>query len=150
MSSDQVSPKAHPSRPTIAYYHDNGIVVTNRYLTTKSRRYETIEIAELQQARGTTHPGVTVVLVIAVAEAAFVAPFVGVMQSALAWLVALLALAIPCVVGVFCAHRWPAQYELLADYRGRQVVLFTTRDRLEFGKVARSVRRAMEAARRPS
>jgi hypothetical protein len=45
----------------------------------------------------------TVGLVIAIAKATFVAPFVGVLDSALAWLVALLALAIPCVVGVFCA-----------------------------------------------
>jgi hypothetical protein len=49
-------------------------------------------------------------------------------------------------VGFFCARRWPAQYELLADYRGRQIVVFTTRDELEFGQVARSVRRAVEAS----
>jgi hypothetical protein len=61
------------------------------------------------------------------------------------WVAATLALAIPCLVGLFCARRWPAQYELLASYRGRQIVIFTTRDQTEFGQVSRAVHRAVEA-----
>jgi Family of unknown function (DUF6232) len=133
---------------SIAYYHRNGVVVTNKYLTSGAYRYEVGELTDLRQARGSTHPGVVVGLVIGVAEAAFVAPFVGLFHKPVAWLAAVLALAIPCLVGVFCARRWPAQYELLADYRGRQVVVFTTRDEREFGQVARAVRRAIEAAYR--
>ncbi|HKT04400.1 MAG TPA: DUF6232 family protein [Rugosimonospora sp.] len=148
MTSEYVTPASGAGRPTISYYHRNGVVVTNRYLTAGAYRYEITELNDLRQARGSTHPGVMVGLVIAVAEAAFVAPFVGLLRSPLAWLVTITALAIPCLVGAFCARRWPAQYELLADYRGRQVIIFSTRDEREFGQVARSVRRAVEAAYR--
>jgi hypothetical protein len=134
------------NRPTVAFYHRNGVVVTNRYLTSGPYRYEIAELTDLRQARGGTHPGVVVGLVIAVAEAVFVAPFVSFFQRPVAWLAVVVALAIPCGVGFFCARRWPAQYELLADYRGRQIIVFATRDEREFGQVARSVRRAIEAA----
>ncbi len=130
---------------TILYYHRNGVTVNSRYLTVGERRYEIAELSDLRQARGSTHPGVIVGLVIAVAEAGLVAPFLGAVRSPLAWLVALAALAIPCAVGAFCARRWPALYQLLADYRGRQVVVFSTRNEWEFGQVARSLRRAVEA-----
>src|SRR6266545_2157453 len=50
------------------------------------------------------------------------------------------------IVGMVCARRWPAQFELLARYRGRQIMLFATRDQYEFGQVARAVQRALEAA----
>jgi hypothetical protein len=146
MTSDQVPPAPHPGRPTIAFYRRNGVVVTNRYLTVGARRYEIAELTDLRQARGTTHPGVVVGLVIAVAEAAFVAPFVGLLRSPAAWLAAAVALVIPCLVGFYCARRWPAQYELLADYRGRQVIVFTTRDETEFGQMSRAIRRAIDAA----
>jgi hypothetical protein len=146
MTSDHVPPASHPGRPTIAYYRRNGVVVTNRYLTSGPYRYEIVELTDLRQARGGTHPGVMVGLVIAVAEAAFVAPFVGFFHRPVAWLGAVVALAIPCLVGFFCARRWPAQYELLADYRGRQIIVFATRDEREFGQVSRAIRRAIEAA----
>ena len=84
-------------------------------------------------------------MVIAVAEVPLVVLLVGVLRAPVAWLLSMLALLIPCLVGVVCAQRWPAQYELLARYRGGQVTLFTSRDEREFGQVARAVRRAMEA-----
>jgi hypothetical protein len=141
---------SEPVPRVIAYYHRNGVTVTSRYLTTGAYRYEIADLIDLRQARGGTHPGVIVGLVIAVAESAVVALFLGTFHSPGAWLVALVALAIPCLVGVYCARRWPAQYELLADYRGRQIILFATRDEREFGQVARSVRRAVEATFRQS
>ncbi len=143
MNSEAVPPV--PPRPVITYYHRNGVLVTSRYLQVGVNRYEIGELMDLRQARGGTHPGLIVGLVIAVAEAVFVAPFVGVLRSPLAWLAATVALGIPCLVGLVCARRWPAQYELLAEYRGRQTVVYVTRDELEFGQVTRSVRRAVEA-----
>jgi hypothetical protein len=131
--------------PSVVYYHRNGVLVTSRYLQVGVDRYEIGELTDLRQASGGTHPGLVVGLVIAVAEAVFVAPFVGVLHSPLAWLAAVVALGIPCLVGLVCAQRWPAQHELLADHHGRPTVLFATRDPLEFGQVARSVRRAVEA-----
>ena len=37
---------------TIAYYHRNGVVVTNRYLTSGPYRYEIGELTDLRQALG--------------------------------------------------------------------------------------------------
>ena len=51
----------------------------------------------------------------------------------------------PCLVALICAVRWPAEFGLIARYRGRDVTLFTTRDAHEFGLVTRALRRAVGA-----
>ena len=58
-------------------------------------------------------------------------------------LVGIIALSVPCLVGVICAIRWPAEFGLIARYRGQDVTLFTTRDAHEFGLVTRALRRAV-------
>ncbi len=135
-----------PGRRTILYYRNRGVIVTSRYLVVGAARYDLDELAELMRTRGSLHPGVIVGMVTAVAEAAIVAPLVGAGGAPEAWLLAGVALLIPCLVGLVCARRWPAQFELLARYRGRQIMLFATRDQYEFGQVARAVQRALEAA----
>ena len=116
------------------FYHQRGVEVTTRYLTVGPDRFELAELGDVMQARGPQHPGVKVGAATAVAEAAVVAPLVGVV-----------ALIIPLVVGVICAVRWPAEFALIGRYRGREVTLFATRDETEFGQVSRAVRRAIEA-----
>jgi hypothetical protein len=146
MSADRV----HPARsvtpgPQIVYFRRPGILVTSQQVSVGQYRYQVGQLADLMQARGATHPGAIVGLVIAVAEAPLVALLVGVVHTPAAWLLAVPALLIPCLVGFVCVRRWPAQYELLARYRGGQVILFSTRNEREFGQVARAVRRAIEA-----
>jgi hypothetical protein len=133
-------------RPTVVYYRQNGIVVTDRYFFAGGYRYEIAQLSGLMRTRGPVHPGGMVGLVIAVAEAAVVVPVVSVLRAPVAWMVGLAALLVPCLVGYVCARRWPPQYELLAHHRGREVTLFTTRDEREFGQVSRAVQRAVEAA----
>ena len=127
------------------FYHQRGVEVTTRYLTVGPDRYELAELADIMQARGRQHPGVKVGAAIAAAEAAVVAPLVGVVHGPVVWLVGVVALVIPLVVGVVCAVRWPAEFALIGRYRGREVTLFATRDETEFGQVSRAVRRAIEA-----
>jgi hypothetical protein len=146
MSADRVQPaRFEEPGPQIVYFRQPGILVTSRQVSVGPHRYQVGQLAELMQARGSVHPGAIVGLVIAVAEAPLVALLVGVLQAPLAGLLAVPALLIPCLVGLVCARRWPAQYELLAWYRGGQVSLFTTRSEREFGQVSRAIRRAMEA-----
>jgi len=135
-----------PRRQTILFYRQRGVIVTSRYVTVGDVRYELDELAELMHGRGSIHPGVMVGMVTAVAEAVIVAPLVGAAGAPKAWLLAVVALMVPCLVGLVCAQRWPAQYELLARYRGRQILLFASRNQTEFGQVARAVRKALEAA----
>jgi hypothetical protein len=148
-----VTPPPRPSepparrRPTALYYRQHGISVTGRHLIVADQRYDLAELGDLMQDRGTLHPGAIVALVIAVAEAMLVALLVSVLHSPLVWLLAVVALLIPCLVALVCARRWPPQYELLAQYRGHEVRLFATRDQREFGQVTRALRRALEALR---
>ncbi len=136
-----------PRRATILYYRQHGVIVTGRHLTVDADRYDLTELGELMQARGSLHSGAVAGGVITVAEALLLVPLVSTLRTPVAWLLSFVALLIPCLVGLVCARRWPAQYELLAQYRGHQVTLFATRDEREFGQVARAVRRALEALR---
>jgi hypothetical protein len=133
------------SRQDRFFYHQRGVEVTTRHLTVGPDRYELAELADIMQTRGAQHPGVKVGAATAVAEAAIVAPLVGVMQGPVVWLVAVVALLVPCAVGLICAVRWPAEFTLIGRYRGREITLFVTRDEREFGQVSRAVRRAIES-----
>ncbi|GAA5194794.1 hypothetical protein GCM10023322_60040 [Rugosimonospora acidiphila] len=146
MSADRVPPArtATPPEP-IVYLRRPGILVTSRQILVGPYRYQVCQLADLMRARGSTHPGALVGLVIAAAEVPLVALLIGLVNAPAAWLFAPPALLIPCLVGLVCLRRWPAPYELLARYRGGEVILFATRDQLEFGQVARAVRRAVEA-----
>jgi hypothetical protein len=153
MSADSIQqphgrvPEPSHRRATILYYRQHGVIVSGRHLTVGADRYDLAELGELMQARGSLHPGAIVGGVIAVAELLLLAPLVGALRAPVVWLLALVALLVPCLVGLVCARRWPAQYVLVAHYRGRQITLFATRDEREFGRVTRAVRRALEALR---
>ena len=135
------------SRQDRFFYHQRGVEVTTRHLTVGPDRYDLAELADIMQSRGRQHPGIKVGAATAVAEAAIVAPVVGVAQGPVVWLVAVVALVIPCAVGLICAVRWPAEFALTGRYRGRQITLFVTRDETEFGQVSRALQRATEAWR---
>jgi hypothetical protein len=130
----------------IRYYQHKDVSVTNQYVVSGGYRYETAELADLRSTKGGPHPGLIVGMVIAVAEAGLLVPLANFLRTPLAWLLALLALAVPGAVGLVCARRWPPQYELLARYRGRQVTVYACRDEREFGQVSRAVQRAVEWA----
>lgn len=154
MNADRIPspqrPTSDPLPPPPTYYRQHGITVTGRHFSDGAYRYEIAELVDVVHTRGSIHPGVIVGMVIAVAEAALAIPLVGLLKTPLAWFLAIVALLIPCLVGLVCAHRWPPQYELLALYRGRRVTLLATRSEREFGQVSRAVMRAMEALPRRS
>jgi hypothetical protein len=137
-------PPPWPRRRTTLYYHAHGVVITSRQMSVNGERYEIAELIDIIQSRGARHPGTVVGLIIAGVEAVIVAPLLGVVHAPVVWLLGGVALVIPCAVGLVCAQRWPAQYELIAWYRGQQRTLFATRDAREFGQVCRALRRARE------
>lgn len=132
-------------RPTISYYRQRGVIVTNHFFCADGYRYEVAHLRDLMRTRGSLHPGVIVGLVTAIAEAVVIVPLVSAVGAPITWLLMIPALLVPCAVGYVCARRWPAQYELIATYRGREVTLFTCRDEREFGQVTRALQRAVEA-----
>jgi hypothetical protein len=140
MSADRI--------PTILYYRQGEVTVTNRYVRVGPDRYEVAELRNLLCARGSMHPGAMVGLLISVAEALLVVPLVLALKVSVLWPLAIVALLVPALVGLVCAHLRPAPYRLLAAYRGQWVIVFTSRDRDEFGRVSRAIGRATQAEKR--
>jgi hypothetical protein len=150
MSAQSVEPApgsamSAPRRRSVTwYYRGPDVAVTNQYLLTSHVRYELAELAELGVARGPVHPAVLISSVIAIAQTPIVIPVVAMVMSPMAILFAAILLVVPCVVAIVSARRWPPRMELQANYRGRELVLFSSHDEREFGQVSRAVRRAVE------
>jgi len=134
-----------PRRRLILYYRAHGVLVTSRQLIVGAEHYEIAELIDIAQGRGSRHPAPAIAMIIAGVDAVIIAPLLGVIRTPVVWLLGGVALTIPCLVGLVCVQRWPAQYELVAWYRGQQHILLTTRDSREFGQVSRALIRAMEA-----
>jgi hypothetical protein len=152
MSADGFSQLSHrphrPHRRTTLYYRAHGVMITSDHFSVAGEhgeQYELAELTDIAQCRGDRHPGAVVGMIILGVEAVILAPLLGVVRVPVVWLLGAVALAIPAVVGLVCAQRWPARYELIGWYRGQQQILFTTRDSREFGQVSRALMRAMEA-----
>jgi hypothetical protein len=47
----------------------------------------------------------------------------------------------------FSGYRWPRPHELWGTYQGRPTLLHSSRNQLEFHKVSRAVRRAVQGQR---
>ena len=131
---------------TVLYYRNKGVTVTGRYLRIGPDQYDIADLADLRVSRGSVHPGLVVGLVIAAVEGVLIFPMVGALRVPALWPLAVVALLVSCLVGLACARRWPAQYELVVRYRGRELTLFTTRDRYAFGQLARAIQRAIDAS----
>ena len=150
MSAQSVEPApgsamSSPRRRSVTwYYRGPGVAVTNQYLIVGSARYEVAELEALGTVRGPTHPAVLISSVIAIAQTPIVIPVVAMVMSPMAILFAAILLVVPCVVAIVSARRWPPRMELQANYRGRELVLFSSHDEREFGQVSRAVRRAVE------
>src|SRR5205823_969190 len=87
-------------RPERVHYRHNGVEVTSRYMTVRGDRYEIDELAEIMLTRGTWHPGVKIGAATAVVEAAVFAPLAGVVTTPVMWLIATVALSVPCLVAL--------------------------------------------------
>jgi hypothetical protein len=147
MSAQYVEPAPGSATPSRWYYQGADIAVNNVYLHTNRDRYALAELADLGTTRGPAHPAVVISTVIAVVQAPIIVPVAAFVRSPLAILMAVVLLVVPCVVAIASSRRWPPRLELQAIYRGRELVLFSSYDEVEFGRVSRAVRRAAEASR---
>ena len=148
MSIDRTSPSTH--RPCWAvYYADHRIVVTSRYVETRAGRYPIAELDGVLRHLTFRHPGRTVALIVGGVELALVLPLVAVFRS-----LAMVAAGVVAVLGMAAgvlldARRNPRWMELRALHRGADVLLFGTRDKVEFEQVRRALIRAVEINRAP-
>lgn len=71
-------------------------------------------------------------------------------QTPAAYFLGLLAIALPTGFTVAAMRARPRRWELRANYRGVEVVLYASSDLRVFNQVTRALRRAVEDARPPS
>ncbi|GAB3867366.1 DUF6232 family protein [Dactylosporangium cerinum] len=135
------APQSFESRPVV-HYNQHGILVTDRVFANESGRYEIAELTHPTHGTGALHPGVRACIAIGLANTVVLGVAVATTGSIAVVLVALSALAITWLVGLFYARRWPRQHTLVAGYRGKQVTLLSTRDVDLFGRVSRALQRS--------
>src|SRR5947207_3176430 len=109
-------------------YSKGRVVVTDQYFYVAARRYRIADLGDVVRARGSVHVGVVVGLVIAVLDGVASVVIVVFTRSSAAIGLSVVSLITPILVAMYCHHRWPASFELRANYRGTPVALFRTRD----------------------
>ncbi|GAA4441945.1 DUF6232 family protein [Phytohabitans houttuyneae] len=143
----------HLSRPGrspgfTAYYHQRGVAVTDKWLVVHGSRFMIAELHHLERARGPLPSPARSSLYLGLAVMGVAAPVALVFSTPLAWVIAALAAAAALGVMMFSCRRWPASYQMWADYGSRPTLLFETGDGQEFGQVSRALIRAVEHRRR--
>lgn len=146
MSIDHLS---RPGRsPGTTFYNQRGIAVTDQWLIVYGKRFPIVELYHLERARGPMSSPVRAALLVGLAELAVVAPVAYVFSTPAAWAIAALTAAAALGGVMFSGRRWPASFQMWADYRSRPTLLFETGDEQEFGQVSRALIRAVEHGQR--
>ena len=133
-----------------AFYRGPRALITADVITvvqSASRSYFLAEFADLYIVRQQAAPrvgGARSLGVSALVSSIVIVPTVG-RESAVMAAVVLVAL----LIGGFVCLRVgsPAHHELVASYRGRRVVVFSSDDQREFDQVCRAMQRALEQQR---
>ncbi|BCB78746.1 hypothetical protein GCM10022251_78600 [Phytohabitans flavus] len=147
MSIDHLSrPGRSPGSTT--FYNQRGVAVTDQWLVVGGRRFQIAELDHFERARGPMSSPVRAALLIGVAELVVVAPVAFVFSTPAAWAIAALTAAAALGGMMFAGQRWPASFQMWADYRSRPTLLFETGNEQEFGQVSRALIRAIERGRR--
>ena len=148
MSIDHSSPST-PRCGWAVYYTDNHITVTSWYVETETGRYPITELDGVLRFLTFRHPGRIMALIAGGIEIGLAVPLAVAFRSvalALAGLVAAVGMAIGVLMDARANPRW---MELRAGYRGDEVLLIGTRDRVAFEQVRRALIRAIEVNHLP-
>jgi hypothetical protein len=147
MSIDHLSrPGRSPGFTT--FYNQRGVAVTDQWLVVHGRRFLIAELHHLERARGPVPSHVRSALLVGLATLVVMAPVAFVLSTPAAWAIAALTAAAALGGMMFSGRRWPASFQMWADYRSRPTLLFETGDEQEFGQVSRALIRAVEQRRR--
>jgi hypothetical protein len=142
----------HLSRPgrspgSTFFYNQRGVAVTDQWLVVHGEQFLIDELHHLERARGPMSSPARAALLVGLAELTVVAPVALAFSTPAAWAIAALTAAAALGGVMFCGRRWPASFQMWADYRSRPTLLFETADEQEFGQVSRSLIRAVEHRR---
>ncbi|BCB83612.1 DUF6232 family protein [Phytohabitans suffuscus] len=147
MSIDHLSrPGRSPGSTT--FYNQRGVAVTDQWLVVHGKRFLITELRHLERARGPMPSPARTALLTGLAALVVVGSVAFVLDAPAAWAIAVLTAAAALGVVMFRGRRWPASFQMWADYRSRPTLLFETGDEQEFGQVSRAMIRAVELGRR--
>ena len=145
-----------PLRPEIRVFYPlyEGVVITDTWFCVGGVRFAIADLDNLWERDGHLQPARRAALEVIAAEALLVLAVVVVMTlvhgpSTFLYGLAGLDLGLVFALAGASAFRWPRPVELWARYRGQDVRIYTGTDPVEFGKVARAAKRAVDHYRDP-
>ena len=139
-----------PLRPEIRVFYPlyEGVLVTDTWFCAGGVRFAIADLDDLWERSGHIQQARRAALEVIAAEALLVMAVVGVItvvrgSSTVLYGLASLDLGLAFALVGASAFRWPRPQELWASYRGQRVVIYSGTDPVEFGKVARAAKRAV-------
>ena len=140
---------AQSSAIRVFYPLHEGVLITDTWFCSGGVRFAIADLDDLWERHGHIQQARRAALEVIVAEALLVLAVVGVMTavrgpSTFLYGLAGLDLGLAFALASATAFRWPRPLELWASYRGQRVRVYTTTDPVEFGKLVRAVKRAVD------
>jgi hypothetical protein len=146
MTIDRLSRPTRPARVT--FYNQRGVIVDDQSLLVNGVRFPIADLFYIERGRGPLSPATRAAMVVALGELLVVTPVAMVFRSPAIVALALLT-GLAAAGGVlFCGRRWPASFQLWAEYRNQPTLVFASWDEQEFGQVSRALLRAIEHQQR--
>jgi hypothetical protein len=141
-----------PAAARHVFYRGPGVVVTDRYIENRNGRYAIRDLQGIHRVLAFTHPARAVAVFCGAIELALAVPVALTQASVASRSAAILCVGLVTAFGVAAAiivdgRRNPRWMALRAELGGREITLFTSRNRPEFEAVRRAVIRAVEANR---
>jgi hypothetical protein len=129
----------------ILLYRWQGLLITERWLHAEGQWYPLSQLYHITMRPGPVQVGRRRAFrVITAAAAAAVVALMVALPTLLAGLGTSLSLMLAGAGVGLSLRRWPRPLMLCASYRGLPVILFASTDHIEFHKVCRALRRAVE------
>jgi transcriptional regulator with XRE-family HTH domain len=131
------------------YYRGPDALVTDKlfvWRTTPAKGFAVRELRNVGLVRGDADPLRPYTAHVAAAALVLVAATWTLLNTPAAWVLGFLAVALPGSFAAFTMRSRPRRWELRANYRGLEVVLYASSDVRVFNQVARALRGAREAA----
>jgi hypothetical protein len=135
------------------YYSGPDALVTDRlfvWRTTPAKGFAVRELRNVGLVRGEADRLRPYTAHVAAGALVLVAATWTLMNTPAAYVLGFLAIALPGSFAVFTMRSRPRRWELRANYRGLEVVLYASSDVRVFNQVARALRRSVEDARPPA
>lgn len=131
-----------------------GVLITDTWFCAEGVRFAIADLDDLWERNGHIQRARRAALEVIVAEALLVLAVVGAMTavrgpSTFLYGLAGLDLGLAFALAGATAFRWPRPLELWASYLGQWVRVYSSTDPVEFGKVARAAKRAVNNYRAP-